>query len=50
MILHWIEMAEQNVILKTLEQVCVRLKCGARMCFGSDIVGSGAWDFPTIHK
>ena len=36
--LHRIEMAEQNVTLKTLEQICVRLKCGVKDVFGERLL------------
>jgi DNA-binding Xre family transcriptional regulator len=32
--LHRMEMAEQNVTLKTLEQICDRLKCSVSDVFG----------------
>ena len=32
--LHRMEMAEQNVTLKTLEQICDRLKCSVADVFG----------------
>jgi len=34
--LHRLEMADQNVTLKTLEQLCDRLKCGVSELFGED--------------
>ena len=34
--LHRLEMADQNVTLKTLEQICDRLKCSISEVFGED--------------
>ena len=34
--LHRMEMGEQNVTLKTLEQICVRLKCRVLDLFGEE--------------
>ncbi len=34
--LHRMEMGEQNVTLKTLEQICDRLKCTVTEMFGED--------------
>ncbi len=34
--LHRLEMGEQNVTLKTLEQICDRLKCKISEVFGED--------------
>jgi DNA-binding Xre family transcriptional regulator len=33
---HHLEMGEQNVTLKTLEQICDRLKCSISEVFGED--------------
>ncbi len=34
--LHRLELGEQNVTLKTLEQICERLKCSISELFGDD--------------